>query len=60
MLESDRGETGNESIGPRRVASVLGRGSKVFETGLETTEGNLVGGANLRQSLKFLLWEISY
>jgi len=39
-VESDRGESGNESIESRRVASVLGRGSEVFETGLETAEGN--------------------
>lgn len=35
VVESDRGENGNESIGSRRVASVLGRGSEVLETGLE-------------------------
>ena len=42
VVESERGENGNESIGSRRVASVLGRGSEVFETGLEE-DGRFLG-----------------
>jgi hypothetical protein len=40
VVKIDREESENESIGSRRAVSVLGRGSEVFEMGLETPEGN--------------------
>jgi hypothetical protein len=40
VVESDRRESENESIGSRRALSVLGRGSEVFGAGLEAAEGN--------------------
>jgi hypothetical protein len=40
LVESDGGESENKSIESRQAVSILGRGSEVFETGLEAAEGN--------------------
>jgi hypothetical protein len=42
-VESDRGESGNGSVGSRREASVLGGGSEVFEAGLEICPQQALG-----------------
>jgi len=38
---------------------VLRRGYKVFEAGLETAERNLVGKTDMRESIEFLLGDIT-
>ena len=47
VVESNRGESENKSVGSRRTISALGRGSEVFKTRLETSEGNLTGNSSL-------------